>query len=288
MGVKKSKLWYTSVHMARIISIVNQKGGVGKTTTAINLSAALAKEGQRVLLVDMDPQGNATSGFGIDTTQLEKTMYDVLVDGMPIADMLLESGVENLHVAPSNVDSAGASVELVPLENREYRLRTAIEVVRPHYDFIFVDCPPSLGVITINGIVGADEVLVPVQTEYYALEGLGQLLRTIELIREHLHPELQILGAVLTMFDKRNKLSEAVFKDIYQYFPYKVFGTVIPRNVRLAEAPSYGKPVTEYDPSSKGARAYTKLARELLYTEAGSVQRTEAINQLREQEHNEQ
>lgn len=273
--------------MSRVIAIVNQKGGVGKTTTAINLASALAKEGQRVLVVDLDPQGNTTSGFGVDTNQLEKTMYDVLVNAMPMADILIESGVEGVHIAPSNVESAGASVELVPVENREYRLRSGIEPLRQHYDFILIDCPPSLGVITINGLVGADEILIPVQTEYYALEGLGQLLRTIELVHEHLHPDLNILGAVLTMFDKRNKLSEAVFRDIYQHFPHKVFATVIPRNVRLAEAPSFGKPITEYDPSSKGARAYVKLAKEVLYTPAGQTQRADLINQL-QQEHHEQ
>ncbi len=270
---ENAQLWYTVLDMGRVISVVNQKGGVGKTTTTINLSAALAKEGKKVLVIDMDPQGNASSGFGIDTSLLEKSMYDALVDGMPLMEIAVHSSAPGVHVAPANVDFAGATVELVSVEEREYRLRNAIALVRDNYDFVIIDCPPSLGVLTINAIVGADEILIPVQTEYYALEGLGQLLRTIELIREHLHPELHILGAVLTMFDKRNKLSEAVFRDVYQYFPNQVFRTVIPRNVRLAEAPSFGQSVIHYDPASKGARAYIKLAKEILYTEAGASAR---------------
>ncbi|HLD22083.1 MAG TPA: AAA family ATPase [Patescibacteria group bacterium] len=250
--------------MARIISIVNQKGGVGKTTTAINLASSLAKEGKRVLLIDMDAQGNATSGIGIDTQQVERSLYNVLVHGTPLEDIILLTQVERLDIAPSHVDLAGAAVELVPIDRREFRLREAIAALTVAYDFILIDCPPSLGLLTINGIVGSNEVLIPVQTEYYALEGLGQLLRTLELIQQHLQPQLSIVGAVLTMFDKRNRLSDAVFRDIYQHFPYTVFRSVIPRNVRLAEAPSYGKPISEYDPFSKGARAYMKLAREII------------------------
>lgn len=252
--------------MTRIISIVNQKGGVGKTTTAINLASSLAHEGQRVLLIDMDSQGNATSGLGIDTTQLQHTIYDVLVHQVPLDQVIMTTNFERLHVAPANMDLAGAAVELVPVDGREFRLRQAILNMQQPYDFILIDCPPSLGLLTINGIVGSNEILVPVQTEYYALEGLGQLLRTIELVQQHLQPNLKLLGAVLTMYDKRNKLSEAVFKDIYQHFPHPVFRSIIPRNVRLAEAPSHGKPISSYDSFSKGARAYHKLAKEVLYT----------------------
>ncbi len=255
--------------MARIISIVNQKGGVGKTTTAVNLAACLARLDRRVLMIDLDSQGNATSGVGVDAAQLEHTMYHVLMRQATLADVIRSTVIENFHIAPSTVNLAGATVDLVPVEGREFRLREAVDTVKEHYDFILIDCPPSLGLLTVNGLVGSDEVLIPVQTEYYALEGLGQLLQTIELVKEHLRPELAVLGAVLTMYDKRNKLSEAVFHDIYQHFPNKVFGTVIPRNVRVAEAPSHGKPVVEYDRSSKGARAYKKLTRELLITEAG-------------------
>lgn len=252
--------------MSRIIAVVNQKGGVGKTTTAVNLASALAHEGQRVLLVDLDPQGNASSGVGINTQLLERSMYEVLVHEKPLTEIIFATAIENLHIAPAHVDLAGATVELVPVDGREYRLRNAHAHIEPYYDFVIIDCPPSLGILTINGLVGANEILIPVQTEYYALEGLGQLIRTIDLVKEHLQPNLEVLGAVLTMFDKRNKLSEAVFRDIYQYFPNKVFRSVIPRNVRLAEAPSHGQPITEYDPGSKGAKAYIKLAREILIT----------------------
>lgn len=274
--------------MARVISIVNQKGGVGKTTTAVNLASSIAGMDKRVLLVDMDPQGNATSGLGIDLQQLERSVYDVLVEGLPMKEAIFATGIDNFHIAPSSVDLAGAAVELVPAERREFRLRDAIATVVEDYDIVLIDCPPSLGVLTINGIVGGDEVLIPVQAEYYALEGLGQLLKTIDLVRQHIQPELHILGAVITMYDRRNKLSEAVFRDIYQYFPNTVFRTLIPRNVRLAEAPSYGKPVTEYDPSSKGAKAYKKLAKEVLYTEANINTREDITQVVQQQEEQEQ
>jgi chromosome partitioning protein len=252
--------------MARVIAIVNQKGGVGKTTTAVNLASWLAREGKRVLLVDIDSQANATSGLGIDQTQLERSIYDVLKGAATVADIVRPTGVPGLHLAPATVDLAGAAVELVPVPRREFKLRDALASVGDYYDIILIDCPPSLGVLTINGIVGANEVLVPVQTEYYALEGLGQLLQTIELVKQHLQPQLEVLGAVLTMFDRRNRLSEQVLEDIYQHFPHRVFRSVIPRNVRLAEAPSHGKPISEYDEHSRGSRAYQKLARELLLT----------------------
>lgn len=266
--------------MARIISIVNQKGGVGKTTTAVNLASFLADEGQKVLLVDMDPQSNATSGVGIDVNVLKVTMYDVLMNQVQIDKAIVASPVVNLHVAPANMDLAGTAVELVPVEGREFRLQQALKLVDPYYDFILIDCPPSLGLLTINSIVGSNEVLIPVQTEYYALEGLGQLIKTIELVKQHLQPELEILGAVLTMYDKRNKLSEAVFHDIYNYFPNKVFRSVIPRNVRLAESPSHGKPISEYDPNSKGGKAYHKLARELMITTLGPNPRAQLLQNM--------
>lgn len=250
--------------MARIIAIVNQKGGVGKTTTAINLSYGLTKKEKKVLLVDMDAQANATSGIGADSRAIEKSVYHVLVEQIPVREALFSSAFEALHIVPANVDLAGAAVELVSAPEREFRLRNSIQEVSNQYDFIIIDCPPSLGLLTINGLVAANEILIPVQTEYYALEGLGQLVRTLELVREHLHPDLKILGAVLTMFDKRNNLSAAVVEDMRKNFPERVFETVIPRNVRLAEAPSYGKPILEYDRHSPGALAYQNLVEELL------------------------
>lgn len=265
--------------MARIIAIVNQKGGVGKTTTAVNLASGIAELGQRVLLVDMDPQGNATSGTGIAAETIQQSLYDVLVQQIPAASVILPTSVPGLDILPSTVDLAGASVELVPVEQREFRLQQALNSIQESYDFIFIDCPPSLGILTINALVGATEILIPVQAEYYALEGLGQLLNTIHLVQQHLHPPLKVLGAVLTMFDRRNKLAEAVFRDIYQYFPDTVFGSVIPRNVRLAEAPSHGQPITQYDPRSKGAKAYRKLAKEILYTSADLTTRHQLVDQ---------
>lgn len=271
--------------MARRISIVNQKGGVGKTTTSINLSAALAEQGQRVLLVDMDAQGNATSGLGTDTGSIENAVYHVLMGACSARDAIMPSAFTGLDILPATVDLAGATVDLVPVEDREYQLRTALDAVNDDYDYILIDCPPSLGVLTINGIVASDEIIIPVQAEYYALEGLGQLLRTIDLIREHLHDELHILGAVMTMFDRRNKLSQAVFQDIYKHFPDTVFRTIIPRNVRLAEAPSFGKPITEYDGGSTGARAYDKLAREVMLTQA-HVNPRSILQQLNQDQEN--
>lgn len=257
--------------MARIISIVNQKGGVGKTTTTVNVASFLAKEGQRVLLVDMDAQGNATSGVGLDPRNLPHSMYDVLTNTSPIADALFETVVSGLHIIPANVDLAGAAIELVNQEEREYRLQHALTPLIHAYDFILIDCPPSLGLLTINGIVAASEILIPVQAEYYALEGLGQLLRTIELVQQHLRPDVRVLGAVLTMHDRRNRLSQEVFEEMYKHFPHHVFRTTIPRNVRLAEAPSFGKPISEFDRFSKGARAYAKLAKEIILKNSSSL-----------------
>ena len=250
--------------MSRIIAVVNQKGGVGKTTTAVNLAAYLANLGKWVLLVDIDPQGNATSGFGIDHANNKLSIYDSIINGRSIREVIQESPVLGCRVIPSNINLAGATVELVNLAEREFRLKNALVEVENSYDYIIIDCPPSLGLLTINGLVAAREVLIPVQCEYYALEGLAQLLSTINLVRDNLKPSLEILGAVLTMFDSRNKLSRDVFEEIYKYFPKKVFRAVIPRATRLAEAPSFGKPICLYDPSSKGAKAYERLAREIM------------------------
>lgn len=250
--------------MARVIAVVNQKGGVGKTTTAMNLGAYLAAEGKFVLLVDMDPQANATSGLGIDHKNLERGVYEALAGLTRLKEIIHDTAHDGFRVAPSTISLAGAAVELVTVENREYRLRDALLEARNDYDLILIDCPPSLGLITINSIVAADEVLIPVQAEYYALEGLGQLMNTVNLVREHLRPDLRVLGAVLTMFDGRTNLSNEVLRELYNHFPEQIFRSVIPRSVRLAEAPSFGKSILHFDPESRGARAYERLARELL------------------------
>lgn len=250
--------------MARIIAIVNQKGGVGKTTTAINLAAYLAELGKRVLLIDVDPQGNTSSGLGLDKKNVHKGLYEVLIEPNTRIIEAIKSHQPNLHILPSTPDLAGAGIELVNQPNREFRLLENLKEIEDLYDFILIDNPPSLGLLTINGLVAAKEVLIPVQCEYYALEGLSQLLETINLIKEHLQPELKILGAVMTMYDSRNKLSEAVFHELYKYFPDRIFRSVIPRNVRLAEAPSHGKSIKDYDCESSGAKAYRRLAQEIL------------------------
>ena len=250
--------------MARIISIVNQKGGVGKTTTTINLASWLAEFNKRVLVIDIDPQGNASSGLGIDYKSVNKGMYEVLTDENTRITEVIKSYRPNFHVLPANPDLAGASIDLVDKEGREYALENNLKDILDLYDYILIDNPPSLGLLTINGLVAAREVLIPVQCEYYALEGLSQLLNTIGLIKEHLQPDLRVLGAVMTMYDMRNNLSSAVFQELYKHFPKKIFRSIIPRNVRLAEAPSYGKPIKEYDPSSIGSKAYKRLAQELI------------------------
>lgn len=250
--------------MTRIISIVNQKGGVGKTTTTINLAAWLVEFGRRVLVIDIDPQGNASAGLGIDYKNLNKGMYDVLVDENTKITEAIKSYKPNFHILPANPDLAGAGIDLVGHENREFKLDENLKNIVDLYDFILIDNPPSLGLLTINGLVAAREVLIPVQCEYYALEGLSQLLDTINLIRDHLQPNLKILGAVMTMHDGRNKLSNAVFNELYQHFPEKIFRSVIPRNVRIAEAPSHGKPIREYDFNSPGSKAYKRLAQEII------------------------
>ncbi|MCX6792666.1 MAG: AAA family ATPase [Candidatus Falkowbacteria bacterium] len=251
--------------MGSIISIVNQKGGVGKTTTAVNLASYLAHLGKHVLLVDIDPQANATSGLGIDHNKLEFGVYEALIGLRDLASVLKRTVQDRLTVAPSTVSLAGAGIELVSVDNRESRLLNLLETVRNDYDYIIIDGPPSLGLLTINSLVAADQVLIPVQSEYYALEGLGQLLNTINLVQNHLKPTLGILGAVITMYDKRNRLSESVMNELYQYFPNRIFRSVIPRSVKLAESPSYGRSILHYDPKSKGGRAYEKLALELIH-----------------------
>ena len=252
--------------MGKIIAIANQKGGVGKTTTSVNLSALLAKKGKKVVLIDADPQGNATSGLGVDK-DVEKSLYDVLINEEPVAGTLQDTVEKNLKICPSNMNLAGAEVELVSQMSREHRLKEQLEGIKDKFDYIFIDCPPSLGLITLNSFTAADSVLIPVQCEYYALEGLGQLLNTINLVKKHLNKSLEIEGALLTMYDIRTNLSNQVVKEVKKYFDDRVYKTVIPRNVRLSEAPSFGMPITMYDPKSKGARSYEKLAKEFLKME---------------------
>jgi len=259
--------------MARVISVVNQKGGVGKTTSAVNIGAYLASMGRFVLLVDMDPQGNASSGIGVKTEEGQSTIYDSLVGNSSIRNCIVETKHVGYRVAPANSNLSGANVELINYDNREFRLAQALLEVRNDYDYILIDCPPSLGLLTINGLVAADEILIPIQAEYYALEGVGNLLRTIELVRENLKPSLEILGAFLTMFDQRNRLSSAVFNELYQFFPNKIFRSVIPRSVRVAEAPSFGKSLLAYEPNNRAAKAYEKLAKEIIDTEKAGLRR---------------
>ena len=249
--------------MGKIISVANQKGGVGKTTTTVNLSTILAKRGKNILLIDADPQGNATSGLGV-TKEVELSFYDVLIGETEIEETLQDTIIKNLKICPSNISLAGAEVQLVPMMSREQRLKTKLDKVKDKYDYILIDCPPSLGLITLNAFTASDSVLIPVQCEYFALEGLGQLLNTVNLVKKHLNKNLDIEGALLTMYDARTNLSNQVVKEVKKYFENKVYKTVIPRNVRLSEAPSYGMPITVYDPKSKGAKAYEKFAKELL------------------------
>jgi chromosome partitioning protein len=250
--------------MSVVYATVNQKGGVGKTTTAVNLSTYLATFGKNVLLIDMDAQGNATSGMGINRDQIEECVYDVLIEGTPLANVIKDTTISGLKIAPSTPRLAGAEVELVPENLREHRLKRAIDSVRDNYDFVIIDCPPSLSLLTVNALVASDEVIIPIQCEYYALEGLSQLMKTIELVKQELNPGLKLRGIVLTMYDSRTILSEQVADETKKHFGKKVFHSVIPRNVRLAEAPSYGQPILFYDPSSSGASAYENLAREVM------------------------
>jgi len=250
--------------MGKVISIVNQKGGVGKTTTAVNLCAYLAKLSKKILIIDIDSQANASSGLGIDHKNLNFSIYDALIGKKDIWQITKKTLQTNLSIAPANPHLAGAAIELTKIENREYILANLLEKIKNEYDYIIIDGPPSLGLLTINSLIASDEILIPVQSEYYALEGLGQLLETINLVQANLKPDLSILGVVVTMFDRRNRLSKLVLKELYKYFPKRVFRSVIPRSVRLAEAPSYGRPILHYDPRSKGGKAYEKLAREIL------------------------
>ena len=249
--------------MGKIISVANQKGGVGKTTTTVNLSTILAKKGKKVLLIDADPQGNATSGLGVEK-DVEKSTYDILVNDTEIEETYQDTPIKNLKVCPSNINLAGAEVELVSMMSREQRLKEKLASVKDKFDYILIDCPPSLGLTTLNAFTASDSVLIPVQCEYFALEGLGQLLNTINLVKKHLNKSLYIEGALLTMYDIRTNLSNQVVKEVKKYFEDKVYKTVIPRNVKLSEAPSYGMPITLYDPKSKGAKSYEKFAREFI------------------------
>ncbi len=257
--------------MAHIVSVVNQKGGVGKTTTTLNLAAYLAEQGKFVLVIDLDPQANATSGLGIAHAELEHGIYEGIIGQKSMRDVVHPTAHEGLKVIPATQALAGAAIELVNVEEREHFLRKALLEIRNDYDYILIDNPPTLGLLTINGLVASDSVLIPVQAEYFALEGLGQLMNTVNLIKENLKPELNVMGAVITMFDSRTRLSQEVLEELYRYFPDKIFRSVIPRSVRLAEAPSFGKTILGYDPSSKAAKAYERLAREFILREEGTV-----------------
>ncbi|SDY89311.1 chromosome segregation ATPase [Proteiniborus ethanoligenes] len=250
--------------MGKIIAIFNQKGGVGKTTTNVNLSACLASLGEKILVIDIDPQGNTTSGFGINKEEISFSIYDVLINGLNIKEAIIDTKLENLFIVPSKTELAGAEIELTDRENRELKLKESLIDIINEFDFVFIDCPPSLGLLTINALVAANSVVIPIQCEYYALEGVSQLMNTIKLVKNSLNPELDIEGVVLSMFDGRTNLSIQVVDEVKKYFRGKVYTSIIPRNVRLAEAPSHGLSIIEYDPKSKGAEAYMELAREFL------------------------
>lgn len=250
--------------MGKIIAIANQKGGVGKTTTAINLAAALAEAGQKVLAIDFDPQGNMTSGLGIEKNDIEKTVYDLMLGESDIEEVLIKTISENLYIIPTNVNLSGAEIELMDMQGRENILKNSIKDIADEYNYIIIDCPPSLSMLTVNALTAADTVLVPIQCEYYALEGLGQMVRTVDLVKERLNKNLKIEGIVFTMYDARNNLSQQVVDSVRQTLKENIYDTVIPRNVRLAEAPSFGMPITEYDSKSSGAESYRMLAAEVL------------------------
>jgi chromosome partitioning protein len=250
--------------VGRIIAIANQKGGVGKTTTSVNLSACLAYLGKKVLLVDIDPQGNASSGVGVNKGDVNQCIYDVLIDDVNVVETIQETKVENLHIVPATISLAGAEIELVSTISREVRLKRALLEVKDKYDYILIDCPPSLGLLTINSLTASDAIIIPVQCEFYALEGLSQLLSTIRLVQKHLNKNLEIDGVLLTMFDARTNLGIQVIEEVKKYFQEKVYKTIIPRNVRLSEAPSHGEPIIIYDPKSRGAEVYLDLAKEVI------------------------
>lgn len=250
--------------LGRIVAVTNQKGGVGKTTTSVNLGACLAYIGEKVLLVDIDPQGNATSGVGVEKGDVQQCIYDVLVDDVDVKDTIKQSKVENLSIVPATISLAGAEIELVPTISREVRLKKALEKVKDEFDYIIIDCPPSLGLLTINALTASDAVVIPVQCEYYALEGLSQLLSTVRLVQKHLNHDLMIDGVLLTMLDARTNLGIQVIEEVKKYFQDKVYRTIIPRNVRLSEAPSHGEPIIIYDAKSRGAEVYLELAKEVV------------------------
>lgn len=250
--------------MTHIISVINQKGGVGKTTTTVSLAAFIGKKRKKVLMIDLDPQGNATSGLGVDKGNIENSTYDVMVNDVAISDAIVESSAKNVDIVPTNINLAGAEVELVSAMSREQILKNALKEVQDNYDYVLIDCPPSLGILTINALTASNGIIIPIQGEYYALEGLTQLVDTVNIVKKKLNPDLGILGVVLTMFDRRTQLTRQVKEEVEKYFGEKVFKTLIPRNVRLAEAPSHGLAISDYDPNSKGGKAYLDLANEVL------------------------
>lgn len=250
--------------MGKIIAIANQKGGVGKTTTSINLSAALAAQGKKVLIIDTDPQGNATSGFGVEKNELDNTVYELMLGECSIKECILSEVIPNLDMLPTNVNLAAIEIETIDVENKEYILKNELDWIKDKYDFILIDCPPSLSMLTVNAMSAADSVLVPIQCEYYALEGLSQLIHTINLVKSRLNEDLEMEGVVFTMYDSRTNLSAEVVENVKENLDEKIFDTVIPRNIRLAEAPSFGKPITEYDPKSAGSVSYISLAQEII------------------------
>ena len=253
--------------MGRVIAVANQKGGVGKTTTAINLSACLAEKGQKVLAIDMDPQGNMTSGLGIDKDEVEKNIYDLMIGQAGVDEVLQKEAIENLDVIPTSIDLSAAEIELIGVDDKEFIIRNAVQPIKDDYDYIIIDCPPSLSMLTINAMTTADSVLVPIQCEYYALEGLSQLIHTVELVKERLNPVLEIEGVVFTMYDARTNLSLQVVENVKENLQQNIYKTIIPRNIRLAEAPSYGMPINLYDPKSTGSDSYMRLADEVMNRE---------------------
>ncbi|MHB1419281.1 MAG: ParA family protein [Bacillota bacterium] len=250
--------------MGKVIAIANQKGGVAKTTTAVNLGACLALQGKSVLLFDLDPQGNASSGLGINRFEVKQCIYDVLINEVDVSKVKITTQIPGLEMVPATIQLAGAEIELVSVISREHKLKNAIKPIRNNYDYIIFDCPPSLGLLTLNALTAADQILIPIQCEYYALEGLGQLMNTVQLVQKHLNPSLQLAGVLLTMFDARTNLSIQVVDEVKKHFKNRVFSSIVPRNVRLSEAPSHGKPVAIYDPRSRGAEVYHELAKEVI------------------------